>query len=69
LIFGASFNGWTTGCAMGPIFAGYMFDSTGSYRTAFLVCGLLSVAGLALTTRLTPDAVPTPGASPVAQLG
>jgi MFS family permease len=69
LIFGASFNGWTLGCALGPIFAGFVFDSTGSYRMAFLVCGLLSVVGLVLTTRLTPDAVPVTGSSPTAKLG
>ena len=68
LIFGVSFNGWTAGCALGPIFAGYVFDSTGSYQTAFLACGLLCVVGLVLTTRLTPDAVSSAGSSP-AQLG
>jgi MFS family permease len=28
--------------AVGPIFAGYVFDSTGSYRIAFMVTGLLT---------------------------
>jgi MFS family permease len=28
--------------AVGPIFAGYLFDSTGSYRTSFLITGLLT---------------------------
>jgi MFS family permease len=69
LIFGVSFNGWTTGCALGPIFAGYVFDSTGSYQLAFLVCGLLSVVGLVLTTRLTPEALPATASSPAAKLG
>ena len=69
LIFGVSFNGWTMGCALGPIFAGYVFDSTGSYQMAFLVCGLLSVVGLVLTTRLTPEAVPATASSPAPKLG
>ena len=69
LIFGVSFNGWTIGCALGPIFAGYMFDSTGSYQMAFLVCGFLSVVGLVLTTRLTPEALPATASSPAPKLG
>jgi MFS family permease len=28
--------------AVGPIFAGFVFDATGSYRIAFLVTGLLT---------------------------
>ncbi len=31
--------------ATGPVFAGYVFDTTGSYRTAFLVTGLLTFIG------------------------
>jgi len=33
--------------AVGPIFAGYVFDSTGSYRIAFMVTGLLTFAAVA----------------------
>jgi MFS family permease len=69
LIFGVSFNGWTVGCALGPIFAGYIFDSTGSYRTAFLACAVLSIVGLVLTTRLTPDALEPRPSSAGAKLG
>jgi MFS family permease len=54
LIFGVSFNGWTVGCALGPIVAGHLFDATGSYRTAFLACAGLSVLGLVLTSILKP---------------
>jgi len=32
--------------AVGPIFAGYIFDSTGSYRIAFMVTGLLTFAAV-----------------------
>jgi MFS family permease len=28
--------------AVGPIFAGYVFDTTGSYRISFMVTGLLT---------------------------
>jgi MFS family permease len=68
LIFGVSFNGWTLGCALGPIFAGYVFDSTGSYQMAFLTCGVLSVVGLALTARLSRGTIES-GASATAKLG
>jgi MFS family permease len=69
LIFGASFNGWTVGCALGPIFAGYVFDATGSYRSAFLVCAVLSVVGLVLTTRLSPRGLESRVSSAGANLG
>lgn len=69
LIFGVSFNGWTIGCALGPIFAGYVFDATGSYQIAFLVCGTLSVIGLLLTTRLTPEAIEARASTPAPTLG
>jgi MFS family permease len=32
--------------AVGPIFAGYIYDSTGSYRIAFMVTGLLTFAAV-----------------------
>ena len=54
LIFGLCFNGWTIGCAVGPIVAGYIFDVTHSYQLAFLICAGLSVVGLLLTVLLTP---------------
>jgi MFS family permease len=69
LIFGVSFNGWTLGCALGTIFAGYVFDSTGSYQMAFLACGVLSVVGLILTFRLTPVTIEAAASSPAAKLG
>jgi MFS family permease len=51
-IFGLSFNGWTLGCAAGPIVAGYIFDVTRSYQLAFVICAVAALAGLALTTTL-----------------
>ena len=54
LIFGVSFNGWTLGCAIGPIVAGYVFDTTHSYQMAFVMCAVASTIGLILTTMLDP---------------
>ena len=54
LIFGVSFNGWTIGCAIGPLVAGYLFDASRSYQVAFLLCAISAVIGLALTASLTP---------------
>lgn len=54
LIFGVLFNGWTLGCAVGPIIAGYIFDRFHSYQIAFVICAALSLAGLVLTLFLTP---------------
>ena len=57
LIYGVCFNGWTIGCAIGPIVAGHIFDVTHSYRLAFILCSCVSMMGLLLTLPLTP-AVP-----------
>jgi MFS family permease len=54
LVFGVSFNGWTIGCAVGPIVAGYVFDVTHSYQLAFAICAAVAFAGLVLTTWLSP---------------
>jgi MFS family permease len=54
LIFGVSFNGWTLGCAIGPLVAGYLFDVSHTYQVAFLICAVSAIIGLALTTSLTP---------------
>jgi MFS family permease len=54
LIFGVSFNGWTLGCAVGPLVAGYLFDASHNYQVAFLTCAISAMIGLALTATLTP---------------
>jgi MFS family permease len=69
LIFGVTFNGWTIGCALGPIVAGYVFDSTGSYQTAFVGCAVLALVGLVLTSTLTPIAHEVHAAPPTPKLG
>jgi len=42
------------GGAIGAVLSGHIFDITGSYQLAFLVCVALSVAGLILTLLLKP---------------
>ena len=54
LVFGVSFNGWTIGCAVGPIVAGYIFDVTHSYELAFAICAAIAFLGLVLTMWLSP---------------
>lgn len=40
------------GAAVGPIVAGYLFDTLGSYTVAFVICAVLAFAGLASTLLL-----------------
>ena len=54
LIFGAAILGFTIGAAIGPLLAGYIFDVTGSYQVAFLVCASAGIVGLALTMLVRP---------------
>jgi MFS family permease len=46
--------GFTTGAAMGPLMAGYIFDITGSYQIAFIVSAIVGIIGLILTVLLAP---------------
>ena len=41
---------FTIGAAIGPLFFGYIFDSTGSYQLAFWIAGILSIVCVILTT-------------------
>jgi MFS family permease len=52
VLFGIVVFGGTIGGAIGPIFAGHIFDITGSYRLAFWVCTAVSAAGLGLILSL-----------------
>ncbi len=54
LIFGLCFNGWTLGCAIGPVAVGYLFDVFQGYQLAFVLCTVVAAAGLLLTMRLDP---------------
>jgi len=52
VILGVTTVGVTIGGAIGPLLAGYIFDITGSYHLAFLVCAAVSVVGLILLSQL-----------------
>ncbi|GAH50194.1 unnamed protein product, partial [marine sediment metagenome] len=54
LILGVTSLGVTTGAAIGPFLAGYIFDVTGSYQVAYIVCAAVSIVGIILTALLTP---------------
>ena len=54
LLLGVVPIGFRIGAAIGPFVTGYIFDSTGSYQVAFVVCTSLSVASLLLTVTLSP---------------
>ncbi len=45
---------YTIGGAAGPVLAGYIFDVTGSYSLAFLICAVLVVIAILITLSLTP---------------
>ncbi len=54
LIYGVCANGFTFGGTIGPIIAGYVFDVTGSYQSAFILCAVIGIIGLILTAVLRP---------------
>ncbi len=52
LILGFFGFGFTAGAAMGPWIFGYIFDVTGKYQSAFILCAVLAVAAVILTVLL-----------------
>jgi len=54
LIFGVVGLGFRIGAAVGPFVTGYIFDVTGSYQAAFMVCAAFIVASLILIIILRP---------------
>jgi MFS family permease len=54
LIYGVIGLGFTAGGAVGPVVTGYIFDVSGSYQNAFLVCAFFGIIGLVLTVILRP---------------
>lgn len=44
----------TTGGAAGPLLTGYLFDSTGGYQIAFIVCLTICIVGAIAVSLLTP---------------
>lgn len=59
LILGVVSFSFTIGGAIGPVVTGYLFDISGNYNTAFLVCGSVAVLGLILTAFLKPARKPS----------
>lgn len=53
-IFGIIVFFGTTGGAIGPILAGQLFDTTGSYATTFKMITVLSIVGMGLVLSLRP---------------
>lgn len=49
IIFGAVGLGYTIGAAMGPLVAGFVYDTTLSYQLAFIVAAAVGVVGLILS--------------------
>lgn len=54
LIFGVCGFFFTLGGALGPYITGYIFDVTGSYHLAFMICVGIGVLGLVLTLLVKP---------------
>jgi len=52
VILGAAAFGGSVGGALGPLLAGYMFDKTGSYSLAFIICAALAIVAVVLTLLL-----------------
>ena len=48
LIYGICAMSFTSGGAFGPIVAGHIFDISGSYQIAFIVCAIAATIGLIL---------------------
>jgi len=56
-LFGTVFFAGTVGGAVSPPLAGYIFDVTGSYQLAFIICVAVGVAGLILALLLRPTTI------------
>ena len=54
VIYGVFSFGFSIGAAVGPFLAGYIFDVSGSYNVAFLLCAAVGVVGLILAFLLRP---------------
>ena len=54
LIYGVVHLGFTVGAAAGPLVTGYIFDLTGAYQRAFLLCAALGVVALIMAVLIRP---------------
>jgi nitrate/nitrite transporter NarK len=52
VILGTAALAGSVGAGAGPIVAGYIFDSLGSYTIAFILCAMLAFTGLVSTLLL-----------------
>ncbi len=57
VILGVTELAVTAGETIGPVLAGYIFDVTGSYNLAFLICAVASFISLVLVLQLKPVAL------------
>jgi len=55
-ILGIAFFVGAFGSATGPFLAGEIFDASGSYQQAFLICGAVGIIGIILALLLRPTA-------------
>jgi OFA family oxalate/formate antiporter-like MFS transporter len=53
-VIGIMYFGQMVGAAIGTFLSGYIFDISGSYQWAFVICGVLSALALTATTILKP---------------
>jgi MFS family permease len=54
LLLGMAHFAFTLGAATGPFVTGYIFDMTGSYQVAFLVCAAFGILALVLAVMIKP---------------
>ena len=52
LIFGFLSIGYSLGAALGPFVTGYLYDTTGNYQIAFILCAIIGIAGIILSASL-----------------
>jgi MFS family permease len=63
VLFGIVLFAGTTGGGIGPVLAGHIFDSTGSYSAAFWICAAVSTLGFGLLLSLKKSQSGSPGRS------